>query len=179
MAYTTIVVLEHTDKIDGIASGQKQQSIQNVANFLQAALAGAKRGVELDIHANDGEALVAASGTVTCAAADAADTVTINGVVFTGAAAEDVDAAEFNVAGTDDEAATSLAACINGSDEALIAGIVSASAEGPVVTVTAVQKGHTGNTITLASSDGTDLAVSGARLEGGTGGNVAAISFTL
>jgi phage tail sheath gpL-like len=178
MAYTTVVVLEHTDKIDGVNDGDRS-SIQNLCNFLQAALAGAKRGVEVDIHANDGEASAAASGTVTCASADAADTVTVNGVVFTGAAAEDIGAAEFNVAGTDDEAATSLAACINGSTDALIANIVTASAAADVVTITAVQKGHTGNAITLASSDGTDLAVSGSRLEGGTGGNVDGYNFTL
>jgi hypothetical protein len=35
------------------------------------------------------------------------------------------------------------------------------------VTITAAQPGKIGNAITLASSDGTDLVVSGARLSGG------------
>lgn len=176
MAYTTVITLEHTDKIDGVASGQKQQSIQSVVNFLQAILAGAKRGVEFDIHANDGEALTAASGTVTCANVDVDDTIAIGGVLFTAKAAEDTGAGEFDQSGTNDECATSLAACIAASS---LAGIVSASVVDNVVTVTAVQKGAVGNAIALDTSDGTDLAVSETHLEGGTGGNVAGISFTL
>ena len=56
---------------------------------------------------------------------------------------------------------------------------VTAMAASARVLFSALQPGIAGNTITLASSDGTDLAVSGSRLSGGTGGNVSKVSFTL
>jgi phage tail sheath gpL-like len=176
MAYTTVVVLEHTDPLPGITSGAKHRAVQSLVTLLQAVAAGAKRGVEIDIHANTSAASAAASGTVTCASVDVADAVTIGGVTFTAAAAEDTGAGEFDQSGTDDECATSLAACIAASS---LAGVVSAAAEANVVTVTAVHKGAAGNAIALTTTDGTDLAVSGAALSGGTGGATAAVNFTL
>lgn len=66
----------------------------------------------------------------------AADEVTINGVTFTGAAAEDTSANEFDRSGTDAAAATSLANCINDAT-AGVPGVV-AEAAAAVVTVTAI-----------------------------------------
>jgi phage tail sheath gpL-like len=178
MAYTTVVVMEHTDKLEEVVSGDKARSVQSLANYLQAALSGAKRGVDIDIHANDGEVSTAATGTITSAAAAAADTVTINGVTFTASSTPSGES-EWEIDGDDTADAAALVAKINAHSNALISGVVTASNVAGVITLTAVQKGRTGNCITLASSNGTRLAVSAARLTGGTGGNVAAVSFTL
>lgn len=107
-----------------------------------------------------------ASGTVTAAVAIAGNTVTINGVVFTGVASGAV-GNQFNIGGTDAITATNIAAAINASVTAGVQGVVTAAAVGTVVTITAVQPGLTGNAISLASS-GATLAVSGAKLTGGT-----------
>ena len=94
---------------------------------------------------------VQASGTVTLSSMVATDTVTVNGVVFT-CVASGATGNQFNVGGTDTITATNLAAAINASVTALVAGYVTASASGPVVTVTAIQPGLTGNLGTLAAS---------------------------
>lgn len=73
--------------------------------------------------------------------------------------------AQFNV-----QTGQALAAAIAASSTSLVSGHVTASANGStgVVTLTAVYGGLAGNAVTLASSDGGRLAVSGARLTGGT-----------
>jgi hypothetical protein len=103
-----------------------------------------------------------ATGTVTITAAgvDNDDTVTINGVDFTAAAAEDLEAGEFDISGTDTAAATSLAACINASEDEDIVGVVTATSAAGVVTVRAVATGVAGNALTFVSSDA-QLAVTG------------------
>jgi phage tail sheath gpL-like len=55
---------------------------------------------------------------------------------------------------------------------------VTATSSGAVVTVSAYVKGLIGNAITLASSNGTRLAVSAARLAGGTGMGEAPVSYS-
>ena len=123
-------------------------------------------------------ALVAASGTVTCASVLAADTVTINGVAFT-AVNGTPSGNQFDMSGTNAQTATSLAAAIAASSTALVQCCVTASASSAVVTVTSLVKGLIGNTQTLASSNGTRLAVSGARLAGGTGGQGSTVTNVL
>jgi hypothetical protein len=117
---------------------------------------------------------VQATGTITCASAAAADTVTINGVVFTAHATVEA-ADQWEVSGTDTADAASLVKAINNSTSAL-AKLVMASNSSGVVTITSRRGGHAGNAITLASSDGTRLAVTGARLTGGAAPTVAVIA---
>lgn len=113
------------------------------------------------------KAAVAASGTVTVGTSvDADDTVTIGGVVFT-AKASGATGDQWNISATASVCATNLAAAINASTTAGAAGCFSAQANGAVVTITAAQPGKIGNAITLASSDGVDLVVSGTRLASG------------
>jgi hypothetical protein len=104
--------------------------------------------------------------TITIASTDLADTVTINGVVFTAAAAEDLEAGEFDISGTATAAATSLVACITASEDPLIAGIVTAFSAAGVVTVRMVATGI--GTVALLTSDADGLAISGATLTAGT-----------
>lgn len=113
-----------------------------------------------------------ASGTVTVdvSATDNDDTVTIEGVVFTAAAAEDLAAREFDISDTDAAGNASLAACIN--YEAALAtsdlyNLVTATASATAVTIRAVAGGTGGNAITLESDDADGLAVSAATLENG------------
>lgn len=122
-------------------------------------------GIDVDDTVTiNGTALTAkqhyAKGTITCAAADAADTVTIGETTFTGTAgAVTPGAATFSIDTGNNETATSLAAQINA--HAVASTVVTASASSAVVTLRAVASGTAGNAIVLTSSDGTDLAVSG------------------
>lgn len=117
---------------------------------------------------------VQASGTVTLASATNGQTVTVNGVVFT--AHTDTEAAnQFSIAGSDTEDAASLVKAINNSTTAAAREVFATSTD-DVVTITARRGGPIGNIITLASSDGTTLAVTGARLENGAVPTVAVVA---
>lgn len=112
---------------------------------------------------------VVATATITCAGVDDADTVTINGVTLTAKTTVTDATAQWAVGATDAATATNLAALINSTaTSALITKHVRALARSAVVHLFAKYGGKGGNAITLASSDGTDLAVTGARLTGGT-----------
>jgi len=103
---------------------------------------------------------VHASGTVTCASAAAADTVTVGGTTFTGATgAVTAGAATFSVDTGNSATATSLAAQINA--HATASQLVWASASSAVVTLYSIAGGTSGNSIVLLSSNGTRLAVTG------------------
>lgn len=107
-----------------------------------------------------------ATGTVTAATAIADDTVTIDGVEFTAVAGAAVaGTATFSIDTGDNETAASLAAQINAYVP--LQSIVTAKAAAAVVTIRAVTGGTAGNAITLESSDGATLAVSAATLENG------------
>lgn len=124
----------------------------------------------------DDTALVRASGTCTVATITAADTVTINGVTLTSAASPSGES-QFDSDGSNTVVAAALAACINAHTS--LTGIVTATSALGVVTISAYNKGLMGNAITLASSNGTRLAVSAARLAGGTGMGEAAVSYSM
>lgn len=124
----------------------------------------------------DDTALARASGTCTVASIQADDTVTINGVTLTGKASPS-GSSQFDSDGTDTEVAAALAACINAKSS--LTGICTAANVAGVVTISAYCKGVIGNAITLASSNGSRLAVSAARLAGGTGMGEAPVTYNL
>lgn len=108
-----------------------------------------------------------ATGTIQIGASiDVDDSVDINGVTFTGKAAESISAAQFKCDGTATAAATSLAACINGSTSALIKNIVWATSSADTVTVRAHLRGIAGNVIPTVASDG-DITCAAATLTAG------------
>lgn len=126
---------------------------------------------DVKIFFNEG-ALVEASGTVTAAAAQAGDTVTVNGLVYTAVAGVKADNTEFSIDTGNDETAADLADSITNDTRAGVtvpALDVTAAAASAVVTITASTGGVAGNSIDLASSNGTRLAVSGANLASGSG----------
>ena len=102
-----------------------------------------------------------ASGTVTVTnfATLPGATVTIDGIVFTGVAANP-GANEFQASTSDEVTAASLNTAI------IPHPTVDATVSGAVVTINAVSAGDSGNAITLASSTG-NLALSAATLSGG------------
>lgn len=120
--------------------------------FVQATDAsgtGAKAvtGAEASVTANT--AVTAA--TLTCASVVAGNAVTINGLTFTGGAADDLPNRVFAVGADNNACAANLAAAINHAT----AGVpgVTASANAAVVTLTATEPGET--TITITDAAGT------------------------
>lgn len=119
-----------------------------------------------------GQALTAtkfnATGTVTSAAPIAGDTITIQGVVFTfvaGTATTGLRTIPVGL-GSDTLTAAAIAGAIN-NDLQAAATVVSATSAAAVVTIRANAAGVSGNSLTLASSNGTRLLTSGATLTGG------------
>jgi phage tail sheath gpL-like len=149
-------------------AGGKQTIVQRFLNLVEKLYSGGDKNspsIQFSIDDNDDHA-VQASGTVTCASAQAADTVTINGVIFTAVSGTPA-ANEFKVGVTDTADAASLALSINSSVTALVSGYVTATSSLGVVTIKSVFYGLSGNQTTLATSNNTRLAKSGTRLASG------------
>lgn len=139
----------------------KRTKVRSLANLLRGFASLTFQG-----HPRIRGSTGVAAATVTCASVADEDIVTVNGVAFT--AVEGVAGPnEFSIDGSNNQDAAALAAAINGSASALVNRQVEATVSGPVVTVWAKTAGESGNTNTLASSNGTRLAVSSARLAGG------------
>lgn len=103
-----------------------------------------------------------ATGTVTMASAQAADTVTVNGLLYTAVSGAKADNTEFSIDTSDDAAATDLADSITNDTRSGTVGDLSATSSTDTVTITTDVEGAAGNAVTLVSSNGTRLAVSGA-----------------
>jgi phage tail sheath gpL-like len=173
---TTILYLNETDAPD-LRGHTGKTALQHIRNNLNGIIGGNKRGTSVVTY-TAGTSAVAASGTVTCASASAADTVTIAGIVFTAIAGTPA-GNQFKVGVSDTADAASLVSAINGSTTAGVQNCVVATSVAGVVTITAKLPGAMGNAITLASSNGTRLAVSGARLANGAGADVTPTTITV
>lgn len=166
MAKKFAIEISGYDDVQPFESGAKERSLHSLVNYLRGLLAGRHNGSVSVRTFND---LVSASGTVTLANVSAADTVTINGTTFTGVTSG-ATGAQFNTGGTDSADADSLVTAVNA--HTTVGALVTATNANGVVTLTAKNGGVEGNAITLASSNGTRLAVSAARLSGGSETNV-------
>ena len=102
-----------------------------------------------------------ASGTVTAASAQAGDTVTVNGLVYTAVSGAKADNTEFSIDTGDTETAADLADSITNDTREGTFNDVTAENASAVVTITADREGAASNAITLVSSNGARLAVSG------------------
>lgn len=117
------------------------------------------------------DALVAATGTATFACAIACDTVTVNGLVYTGVAGLKADNTEFSIDCSDCATATDFAASVTADTRT---GITvpsfdqTACAVACVSTITSDSDGTLGNTICLLTS-GCTVTLSAATLTGGAG----------
>lgn len=158
-------------KAYGLSGSSSYLQVQTsvVAAYNTAVVAAVQSADTLSIA---GTALTAtkqrSTATVTCSTALAAQTVTVNGTVFTAVSgAATLGDATFSIDTGDTETATSLAAQVNAYGGPLIAGIVSAYSASGVVTFFADTPGTAGDSLTLASSDAGTLLTSGATFTGG------------
>jgi hypothetical protein len=160
-------------KYVGLNQASPKQFLVALENYIGALRGGIMNG-GVTVLADDA---VWASGTATLASAVATNALTVAGVTFTAVAPGTVPSnVQFAIGVTDAESATNLAAAINASANAAVAGVVRAQAVNGVVTVTACQPGTAGNAITLAKT-GAPITVSGATLAGGAAGTVRNFSF--
>ena len=107
-------------------------------------------------------AAIAATGTVTCASVLAADTVTVNGLLYTAQSGTKAgNNTLFDMSGTNDQTAADLADSITNDARTGTLNDVTATATTNVVTCTSSVAGAAGNATTLTSS-GATLTVSGA-----------------
>ena len=98
---------------------------------------------------------VRAFGTITISSTGNGDTVVINGVTLTAETSGATGNNQFNIGGSDTQAAINLAALINSATApAKILGVVQATVSGKVVTITAVEPGAIGNIFTLVGTGG-------------------------
>jgi len=110
-----------------------------------------------------------ATGTATCVSCVVGNTLTVNGLVYTGVSGVKADNTEFSIDTGDDETATDIADSLTndtrvGTDDADIRAKGTAATN--VVTITAEAGGTSGNSITM-SENSTTITLSGANLTGG------------
>lgn len=122
----------------------------------------------------------AATATITLASVLAGDTVTINGLVYTAVTGAKSDNTEFSIDGNDTVDGADLVDSIDNDVRTGIADFTAGETTG-VVTITAeilIQSPVDGNSITLVSSNGTRLAVTGSgTLAGGVDGDSITLTF--
>lgn len=151
------------------AKGGRQLILDQVAEYLDRLVNGSS-------NLNSGRLVtgaVKATGTITFSSLAAADTVTINGVVFT-ARVSPSGANEFALGANDTAAAANLAAKINASPLAGIANVVTATSALGVVTLQCVVPGLVGNAVTIAISAHGSVSGSG-RLTSGAEASITSI----
>ncbi len=135
----------------------KYATVQDMAQLLEKVNSGGEGGGPPTVTSNVKENATRAHGTLTLASVVATNTATINGVVFT-AIASGATGNLFNVGADDTATAVNLAAAINGSVTALIAGYVTATSAVNVVTVSSTDYGIYGNQTTFVG--GTNITAS-------------------
>lgn len=108
-----------------------------------------------------------ASGYITLSSFVQPDTITINGVAFTGVATPS-GVTEFAIGASDAATATNAALVLEQSTNAVISGVIEAIAESNRIDIISEVPGNIGNAITIAIS--AHGSVTGARLTGGTEG---------
>lgn len=168
-AETTIVITHWNETLATInnlmqaQSSRPRREAQKLINFLKACNGGNRMAIS-KVQVNSA-ATVLASATVTAAAVVAADTVTIAGGTALVASATLQDATHFKTNASNTVVAANLATCINAS---AINTYVFATSAGAICTIYASRPGILGNLVTLATSNNTRLAKSGAALAGGS-----------
>jgi hypothetical protein len=115
------------------------------------------------------KALATGTGGNSIGLSDTGSTITVSAANLAGGAAVGNNEFDFH-AQFNNDTATALAAAVNASTTAIVNKHVTAAASSAAVTLTATIPGHAGNAVTIATSNGTRLAITGslARLAGGT-----------
>lgn len=152
--------------VAGAAAGTKMNIAALRAEDTLASVLAFNAGVPSEDVANCSIASTKAYGTITCATVVADDEVVVNGTTYVFKAAP-VLRTEVALGVDNDATAANLAAAINAYESRYVDSVgglvpqVVASVVDNVVTVTAAVDGAAGNAITLTSSDGGTLAVTG------------------
>lgn len=143
------------------------RSVEALENFLS----GLANGSNSPVTIVEDSGAVRASGTITLSSIANNDTVTVNGRVYTAKTSGASGAQQFNIGGSDTNAAINLAAAINAdSGSSLVAGVLTASVlSAGVVTTTAVWPGLEGNGLTIAISAHGSVSGSGLLTSGAAG----------
>lgn len=137
-----------------VDSASPHKFLNKLLRYTGSLLAKHKRA-SLVVQVLNGDG-VKASGTVTAASAQAADTVTIGATTLT-ASSSTTDATHFKVGVSDTADAAALASAIGLNTT--LNKYVTASANTGVCTITCAETGVIGNAIKLTSSNNTRLAV--------------------
>lgn len=148
-------------------------AIVNIARFLESEVNG--RGINVVYF--DTAVSASTTGTFT-GAPTAADTITVNGVVFTARASGAV-ANEFNIGTSVTATAANLAAAINASTTTGIVGVVGASSAAGVVTFFSIVPGAVGKNIPIVESLGNFTLAAVTFSTGGTQAHNATLSAGL
>jgi hypothetical protein len=185
MAITTLITIvsgteaagDITERLHSRSGSHPNDVVNGLANYMNGLAGGQYQG-SVDVSVNRSGA-ARASGTITFSGTGAAnDTILINGVTFT-AKSSGATGDQWNVGASATLSAAALAAAINASASALVSGHVTASSALGVVTITSKSYSVAGNAVTIAEGvDGSShMAVSGARLTGGTNPTANLFSF--
>lgn len=147
-------------------------AINNIAAFMQTQVLG--RGINVTMW----DTAVAASGTGEFSGAPTADqTMKVAGVTFTAKASPNEDAEQYLVGGTVSLTAASLARAINNSTS--LNGVVSATSNLGVVTITSDVPGLIGNGISTIDVDTSNFTFAADNLSGGTQADYSILSAGL
>lgn len=147
-------------------------AIRNIAKFLEDQVGG--RGINVVMW----DTAVAASGTGEFTGAATADqTMKIAGVTFTAKASPNEDAEQYLVSADVSLEAASLARAINNSTS--LNGVVSATSNAGVVTITSDVPGLIGNGISTIDVDTSNFTFAADNLSGGTQADYSTLSSGL
>lgn len=147
-------------------------NLNRIANFYFSAAQS-----NLNSNTNVATSCTYASGTITFSALANNDTVTVNGRVYTAKTSGAAGLQQFNIGGSDTNAATNFCAILNADTSVLVKGVVFGQSAGAVSTIFCQIPGNVGNICSLAIS--AHGSVSGALLTGGTETAVGNISLGL
>lgn len=183
MAYTksTVIHVNHNTLSGGdlrdlsAQSANPREQFLGLARFFERLASGSvPASVDVAVNCDD---YAYATATATLVNAGATDSITINGVEFA-AVVSGATGNQWNLGADDTADAANLAAKINASTTARVAGVVRATSALGVVTIIAMQPGLAGNCFRLTDT-GTTITVTGSGyLAGGTGGNIAPTTYT-
>lgn len=129
-------------------AGRARESLKNLENLSKKLASGANTSTYVVAARNTG---AVATGTITLATCTTKSVISVNGVEFRAitSGTPTIANGEFVISGDDTADAVSLAAAINGSTNARISGVLTASPALGVVTITPAQAGYLGNAITI------------------------------
>ena len=153
-----------------------QLQVSRLVLLLQELGMGSRNG-SIDLTVDDGNAVTATASVTFTGTPSVGDTIVLNGVQMT-AVASGATPQQWNVGASATAAAANVATAVAAANSALISGLVTAVASTSIVTFSAVFAGLAGNTVTIASTTGANIAVSGARLVGGLAATTSNVAST-